>query len=250
MPRFSSDGLSLNFIDQGQGEPVVLVHGFASNLHVNWVGTKWVDTLLAAGFRVIAFDHRGHGESDKLYDPERYTIGDMAKDTVALLDHLKIEKADLLGFSMGARVAAYLAITSPQRARSLIIGGMGSRLFGGASKPDEIAAALEAPTRDHVTDPYARVFRVFAENTKSDLKALSAVIRSPRLPLTREMVGGLKIPVLVAVGTEDVVAGDPQELADAIPGAKVLPIPGKDHNKSVADPTFKEGVIAFLKGLS
>jgi pimeloyl-ACP methyl ester carboxylesterase len=247
MPRFSSDGLSLNYIDQGEGEPVVLVHGFASNLNVNWIGTKWADALLAAGFRVIAFDHRGHGESDKLYDPDRYTIGDMAKDTVALLDHLGIQKADLVGFSMGARVAAYVAITQPERVRSLTIGGMGSRLFGGASKPSEIAEALEAPTRDDVADPYARVFRVFAENTKSDLKALSAVIRSPRLPLTREMVGGLKIPVLVAVGTEDVVAGDPQELADAIPGAKVLPIPGKDHNKSVADVAFKDGVIAFLR---
>jgi pimeloyl-ACP methyl ester carboxylesterase len=247
MPHFSSDGLSLNYIDQGEGEPVVLVHGFASNLKVNWVGTKWVDALVAAGFRAIAFDHRGHGDSDKLYDPARYTIGDMARDTVALLDHLNIARADFLGFSMGARVAAYLAITEPARARSLIIGGMGARLFGGASKPDEIAEALEAPSRDDVKDPYARVFRVFAENTKSDLKALSAVIRSPRLPLTREMVGGLKIPVLVAVGTEDIVAGDPQELADAIPGATVLPIPGKDHNKSVGDQAFKDGVIAFLK---
>src|SRR5690606_16597246 len=102
------------------------------------------------------------------------------------------------------------------------------------------------PHRDDVTDPYSRTFRVFAENTKSDLKALAAVIRSPRLPLTAEMVGGLSMPVLVAVGTEDVVAGDPQALADVIPGAKVLPIPGKDHNKSVADPAFKQGVVAFL----
>src|SRR5690606_6654955 len=115
--------------------------------------------------------HRGHGQSDKLYDPDRYTIGDMAKDTLALLDHLNIEKADLIGFSMGARVAAYLAITTPERVRSLVIGGMGARLFGGASKSDEIAAALEAPHRDDVTDPYSRTFRVFAENTKSDLKA-------------------------------------------------------------------------------
>lgn len=248
MPRFSSDGLGLNYIDEGEGDPVVLIHGFASNLTVNWVGTQWVRSLVRAGYRVIAFDHRGHGQSDKLYDPARYTIGDMAKDTLALLDHLKIGRADLVGFSMGARVAAYLAATEPGRVRSLVIGGMGARLFGGASKAEEIAAALEAPHRDEVTDRYARTFRVFAENTKSDLKALAAVIRSPRLPLTREMLGGFKIPVLIAVGTEDVVAGDPQELAAAIPEAKVLPIPGKDHNKSVGDKVFKEGVIGFLKG--
>lgn len=248
MPRFTSDGLSLNYVDEGAGDPVVLVHGFASNLQVNWVGTQWVDTLVKAGFRAIAFDHRGHGLSDKLYDPARYTIGDMAKDTLALLDHLGIARADLIGFSMGARVSAFLAAQHPERVRSLVIGGMGARLFGGASKPDEIAAALEAPHRDDVTDPYARTFRVFAESTKSDLAALAAVIRSPRLPLTPEMVGGLACPVLVAVGTEDVVAGDPQELADAIPGAKVLPIPGRDHNRSVGDKVFKQGVVEFLQG--
>ena len=246
MPVFTSDGLTLNYIDEGEGEPVLLLHGFASNLSMNWVGTGWVQALVKAGRRVIAFDHRGHGASDKLYDEARYTIGHMAGDAVALLDHLGIETADLIGFSMGARVAALIAIRQPERARSLVIGGMGARLFGGASKSDAIAEALEAPSRDDVTDPYARTFRVFAEATKSDLKALAAVIRSPRLPLTREMLRELSCPVVVAVGSEDVVAGDPRELAAAIPGAQVLDIPGRDHNRSVGDKVFKDGVLKFL----
>ncbi len=246
MPSFVSDALTLNYIDEGSGDPVILIHGFASNLQINWVGTEWVKTLTQAGYRVIAFDHRGHGQSDKIYDSDRYTIREMAGDTLALMDHLAIPKADLVGYSMGARVGAYVAIEHPEKVRSLVVGGMGGRLFGGASKSDEIAKALEAPHRDDVTDAYARTFRVFAETTRGDLKALAAVIRSPRLPLTPEMLGRMSCPVLIAVGTEDDVAGDPHELAAVIPGSKVLEVPGRDHNRSVGDKVFKEGVVAFL----
>ncbi len=246
MPSFSSDGLTLNYLDRGEGDPVLLIHGFASNLQVNWVGTQWVDTLVKAGYRVIAFDHRGHGQSEKLYDPARYTIRDMAADALALLDSLGIARADVVGYSMGARVGALLAIEHPDRVRSLVIGGMGGRLFEGAPKSDEIAKALEAPSRDDVTDSYARTFRVFAEATKGDLKALAAVIRSPRLPLTREMLGTISSPVLVVVGTEDVVAGDPKVLAEAIPGARAVEVEGRDHNRCVGDKVFKEAVVGFL----
>lgn len=247
MPSFSSDGLTLNYIDEGQGDPVLLVHGFASNLVMNWVGPQWVKTLTKAGYRVIAFDHRGHGESEKIYEVERYTIRDMAKDALALLDSLGLAKVDVVGFSMGARVGALMAIEHPERVRSLVIGGMGGRLFHGASKGEEIAKALEAPSRDDIADPYVRTFRVFAEATKSDLKALAAVSRSPRMPLTPELLGRLSCPVLVAVGTEDAVAGDPHELAAVIPGAEVLEITGRDHNRSVGDKIFKEGVVEFLE---
>jgi pimeloyl-ACP methyl ester carboxylesterase len=80
MPSFSSDGLTLNYIDEGEGAPVLLIHGFASNLVMNWVGPQWVQALTRAGYRVVAFDHRGHGESEKVYEVERYTIRDMAKE--------------------------------------------------------------------------------------------------------------------------------------------------------------------------
>lgn len=246
MPSFVSDGLTLNYIDEGAGDPVILVHGFASNLQINWVGTEWIKTLTGAGYRVIAFDHRGHGQSEKIYDSNRYTIRDMAGDTLVLMEHLGIAKADLVGYSMGARVGAYIAIENPERVRSLVIGGMGGRLFEGAPKSDEIAVALEAPTRDDVTDPYARTFRVFAEATRGDLKALAAVIRSPRLPLTPERLGRISCPVLIVVGTEDDVAGDPHKLAAVIPGSKVLEVQGRDHNRCVGDKVFKEGVVAFL----
>lgn len=248
MPSFSSDGLTLNYIDEGAGDPVLLIHGFASNLQVNWVGTQWVDALVKAGYRVLAFDHRGHGQSDKIYDPARYTIGDMAADALALLDSLGIARADIVGYSMGARVGAFLAIEHRESVRSLVIGGMGGRLFEGAPKSEEIARALEAPSRDDVTDPYARTFRVFADATKGDLKALAAVIRSPRLPLTREKLGSISCPVLIVVGSEDNVAGDPEVLAAAIPGARAVSIEGRDHNRCVGDKNFKQAVIDFLAG--
>lgn len=246
MASFTHDGLDFRYVDEGDGDPVLLIHGFASNLDINWIGPQWVSTLTRAGYRVIAFDHRGHGQSGKLYDSSHYTIADMAGDALALLDHLDIGKVDIVGYSMGARVGALMAIRHPERVRSLVIGGMGSRLFGGASKSEAIAEALEAPSRDGIADPYARTFRVFAEMTKSDLKALAAVIRSPRMPLTPEMMGEIKAPVLVAVGTEDVVAGSPQELADVIADAQVLEITGRDHNRAVGDKIFKEGVVDFL----
>lgn len=246
MPLFLSQGLTLNFREEGEGDPVLLIHGFASNTQMNWVGTGWMKALAEAGYRAIAFDHRGHGGSEKIYDSAAYSISHMTEDAFALLDHLRIERADLVGYSMGARVGALMAINNPERVRSLVIGGMGARLFEGASKPEAIAEALEAPTREDVTDAYARTFRVFAEATKSDLAALAAVMRSPRMPLTPDLLARIQCPVLIAVGSEDDVAGSPHELAAHLQDASVLEIVGRDHNRTVGDKGFKTGVLEFL----
>jgi pimeloyl-ACP methyl ester carboxylesterase len=246
MPSFTSNGLNLHFIEEGAGEPVLLIHGFASSLQMNWVGTGWMKALAEAGFRAIAFDHRGHGKSEKLYDPSAYTIREMARDALALMEQLGVQRCDVVGYSMGARVGALMAIEHPERVRSLVIGGMGARLFEGAAKTEEIAQALEARTRDDVIDPYARTFRVFAEATKSDLAALAAVIRSPRLPLTPAMLAQISCPVLIVVGTEDDVAGSPQELAVHVPGAEVVEIARRDHNRTVGDKAFRDSVTSFL----
>ena len=246
MARFANGGVEIAYLDEGDGDPIVLVHGFASTKEVNWLHPGWVATLTRDGRRLIALDNRGHGASGKLYDPSAYHSATMADDVRALLDHLKIERADVMGYSMGARITAFLAVTHPERVRSAIFGGLGIRLVEGVGLPESIADALEAPSLDNVRDPTGRVFRIFADQTKSELRALAACIRGSRQTLSRADVGGIRAPVLVAVGTKDQVAGSAQELAALIPGARALDIPDRDHMLAVGDKVFKQGVIDFL----
>jgi pimeloyl-ACP methyl ester carboxylesterase len=246
MARFRNGDVEIAYLDEGKGDPVVLVHGFASNKETNWLNPGWVETLTRAGYRAIALDNRGHGASSKLYDPAAYHSARMADDVRALLDHLQIERADVMGYSMGARIAAFLAVAHPERVRSLILGGLGIRLVEGVGLPESIAAALEAPSLADVTDATGRLFRNFAEQTNSDLKALAACIRGSRQTLSREQVGAIKAPVLIAVGSKDPVAGSAQALAALIPGARALEIPRRDHMLAAGDKVFKEGVLDFL----
>jgi pimeloyl-ACP methyl ester carboxylesterase len=246
MPSFTHDGVEIAFLDEGEGEPIVLVHGFASNKEVNWVGPAWMSALTRAGRRAIALDDRGHGASTKLYDPAAYHSSLMAEDVRALLDHLGLKRADVFGYSMGARIAAYLALAHPDRVRAVVLGGLGIRLVEGVGLPDTIADGLEAPSLADVADPTARLFRAFAEQTKSDLGALAACLRGSRQTLSRAEVGRIAVPVLVAVGSEDPIAGSPQELAALIPGARAFVIPGRDHMLAVGDRTFKSAVLDFL----
>ena len=177
MPRFSYDGVEIAFLDQGEGEPIVLVHGFASNKEVNWVAPGWVTTLTRAGRRVIALDNRGHGASTKLYDPAAYHSAIMAGDVRALIEHLGLPRADVMGYSMGARNTVFLALANPERVRSAVLGGVGIGLVERAGLSDSIAEALEAPSLAAVSDPTGHMFRAFAEQTKSDLRALAACLR-------------------------------------------------------------------------
>jgi pimeloyl-ACP methyl ester carboxylesterase len=246
MPRFEHDGVEIAFLDEGDGEPIVLIHGFASNKEVNWVATGWVTTLTRAGRRVVALDNRGHGGSTKLYDPAAYHSAIMAEDARALLDHLGLGRADVMGYSMGARNTAFLALAHPDRVRSAVLGGLGIRLVDGVGLPDTVADALEAPSLADVTDSTGSMFRSFAEQTHSDLRALAACVRGSRETLSRGEVGRIAVPMLVAVGTKDTIAGLPEELAVLVPGAKALPIPNRDHMLAVGDKTFKAGVLEFL----
>jgi hypothetical protein len=249
MLTFSSSGVRIAYVDhpcEGANTPIVLVHGFASTHAVNWHNTNWVRTLGQAGFRVIALDNRGHGQSEKLYDPEAYSSDEMARDVLNLLDHLDIPRADVMGYSMGARITAHLALMAPDRVRSALFGGLGIHLIEGVGLPLGIAEAMDAPSLDDLTDPTQRMFRAFAEQNKQDLRALAACIRGSRQSLTREAVRTIAMPVLVSVGTRDTIAGDPHALADLIPKGEAFDIPGRDHNLAVGDRAHKEAVTSFL----
>lgn len=251
MKTFDSDGVALAYLDEAgehpDAEPILLIHGFASNTATNWIDTGWVSELLSAGYRVIAFDNRGHGQSEKLYRLEDYGAPLMAEDARRLLDHLGIPKAHVMGYSMGARIAAFLALAHPGRIASLVFGGLGINMVRGMAGTGPIAHALEAPSADDVKSQAARTFRVFAEQTKSDLKALAACIRSARAPITAEAVSTLSAPVLIAVGENDVVGGAAADLAALIPGAEAFVIAGREHMKAVGDRTFKTVVRTFLE---
>jgi pimeloyl-ACP methyl ester carboxylesterase len=247
MPQFlTDDRVEIAFIDEGEGEPIVLVHGFASNKEVNWVVPGWVATLTGAGRRAIALDNRGHGASGKVYEPAAYHSAVMAEDVRALLDHLRLTRADVMGYSMGARITAFLALAHSDRVRTAVLGGLGFRLVEGVGLPDSIANALEASSLAEVRDPTAYMFRAFAEQTKSDLRALAACMRGSRQTLSPAEVGRIAVPVMVAVGEKDPIAGSPEALAALIPGAKALVISGRDHMLAVGDRVFKSAVIEFL----
>jgi len=246
MPSFHNGDVEIAYLDEGEGEPIMLVHGFASSKNVNWVYPTWVSELKKAGRRVIALDNRGHGDSGKLYDAASYEIAVMAGDVVALLDHLGFERADVMGYSLGSRMTAVIALNQPHRLRSAILGGIGIGLTDGGGPGENVALALEAPSLDDVTDPVGRTFRAFADQTRSDRRALAACLRGSRRLMTREEAAAIKVPVLIAVGTTDEIAGSAQALGKIIPGAEVLDIPNRDHMRAVGDKVYKAGVIDFL----
>lgn len=249
MQQFHHDGFDIAYIDEGDrdAEPILLIHGFASTYRINWVQPGWVQTLTRAGYRAIAFDHRGHGETSKSYDTSVYTPTAMASDAAALLDHLGIPRAHVFGYSMGARVSAFLALEHPQRVATLIFGGLGMGMVEGVGDWDPIAEALRAPSLDDVTHPRGRMFRAFADQTKSDRKALAACIETSRQELSPHDVGRIAQPTLIAVGTTDDIAGDAHRLADLMPNAEAFDIVGRDHMLSVGDRTFKARALEFLK---
>jgi pimeloyl-ACP methyl ester carboxylesterase len=247
MQFFNHDGFDLAFIDQGDGEPVLLIHGFASSHSVNWVTPGWVKTLTEAGYRAIAFDNRGHGASSKSYEPEDYRAQKMAGDAAALLDHLGIPRAHVMGYSMGARIAAFTALDYPEKVATLILGGLGEGMVKGVGDWDPIADALLADDPASIRHPRGRMFRTFADQTRSDRRALAACIQTSRDLIGADEITGIYQPTLVAVGTTDDIAGSPAALAELMPHGEAFAIEGRDHMLSVGDRTFKKRVLEFLR---
>jgi pimeloyl-ACP methyl ester carboxylesterase len=240
-------GIRLAFDVVGEGPPIVLVHGFASNRFMNWRGPGWYDTLTRAGRQVIAFDVRGHGRSDKPHAREAYEEGELARDIVRLLDHLGHAQADVMGYSMGGFITLRLLHDDPGRVRRAIIAGVGENYYvRGRLQTDAIAAGLRAGDASEVVEAVPRQFRLFAEQGKNDLEALALCMTRERYAIGREGFAGLNAPVLIVLGEKDTVTGPPGALADALPSARVEIVANRDHMSTVGDKVYKAAVLDFL----
>ncbi len=247
MPFASRGGVSLAYERHaGALPPAVFIHGWCCDR--SYLAPQAAH-FTAAGRAVLELDLRGHGESEKLYDPAAYSSQVMAEDVRRLMDHLDIPRAAVMGYSMGARISAFLALGHPHRIRSLVFGGLGIGMVDGVGDWDPIADALMAPSIDSVAHDRGRMFRAFADQTKSDRLALAACIRTSRDLITPEEIARIDVPTLIGVGTKDDIAGSPQELAALMRDARALDIPNRDHMLAVGDRVFKKAVLDFYAGL-
>lgn len=243
--NFDNDGVRLHFELHGpdDGAPVVLVHGFASDYKLNWVGTRWQETLTSAGYRVIGLDCRGHGSSDKPHDPAAYALEIMAADVRRLLEHLEIEAANYLGYSMGAKIGVQGMLDFPKRLDRVVLGGIG---WGGAfGAAGQIAKALRGGPID---GPVAKTFYEFAKaRPLNDLEALAACILGPQPKPDPKALASITNPVLVVVGEQDDIVADVDSLIESIPTARLVRIAGRNHMSAVPAGEFKKAVLEFLE---
>lgn len=253
MPDFKIADLKRLTLSYAVAEPegdaratVLLIHGFASTAQVNWFNTSWVRTLTDAGFRVIAFDNRGHGQSQKFYQPTEYGPDIFSEDALALLDHLGVEQCHVIGYSMGARITAWLAAHAPERLGCAVLGGMGENIFGQSGGYEPIAQALETDDLTSITDAKAMTFRKFADATGNDRMALAACIRKSQAQITPEIIKAIQIPTLVVVGDDDDTAGRAQPLVDMLPNGMAVTLPGLNHMKATGAKGFKDAALEFL----
>ncbi len=245
MATFDSfDGLTLYYHDEGDGEPVVLLHGFAADTNINWVRSGVFDALLDEGYRVVMLDARGHGLSAKPHEAGAYADDAMTRDVQALLEHLGFGECRVVGYSMGAATAMRLAATDPRVVRAVLLGVGGVTIADDGRDRGAFAAGLLAHDPAEIHDPIAAQFRTLADSVRADRLALAAWASAEHTDVA-PLLGEIRVPVLVVAGSDDVLAGSPDDLAGRIPGASAVTVPG-DHFTSNAQPALHEAVIAFL----
>jgi pimeloyl-ACP methyl ester carboxylesterase len=257
MTKFAlrNDGVRIAYEVSGEGEPVVLVHGFASDRVQNWRAPGWYQTLNNAGYQVVALDCRGHGESDKPHDPDMYSHATMAEDVVTVMQDAGIERALLMGYSMGGYISMSLLIKHPKLFRKVVIAGVGASHLdlnaaeAAVADPERRSAIADALLVDDVStikDETARNFRLFAYQPGKDRFALAACMRGSRDVFTREQLSHSQRPVLVVCGEKDVLTGPPDPLAAAFADGRAVTVPKRDHMTTVGDKVYKQAVLDFL----
>jgi pimeloyl-ACP methyl ester carboxylesterase len=244
VPFFDADGVRLAYYLEGadDGIPTALLHGFASDFELNWRGTRWIETLTRAGRLVVGLDFRGHGASDKPTRPQEYGEEVLAHDVTALLRHLEIGEADVVGYSMGGRVALRLASLAPERLGRVVAGGVGGA--GAIGQAEAIAERMLGGREPG--HPIADTFYEFAAARQvNELQALAACIRglasSPALD-----AAAIRVPVLIVDGDRDELARGGADLAAAIPNGSYFELAGRDHLSAVPDRRFKDAALSFL----
>ena len=243
----SFDGARIAYTVQGSGPAVLLLHGFAADHVLNWARPGVIDALTGAGRRVIATDARGHGASDKPHDPDRYAGDAMVRDAQAVLDHLGVERVDVVGYSMGSMVAARLVPEEP-RTRALVLGGVGATVTPprtGGRAPEAVAAALLADEPASIDSVAGKAFREFADFTGADRHALAALSRSDALRYSVRF-DAITVPTLVVTGADDTLIRSPSELAERLPSARSVTVAG-DHLGAPYDPAFSRALVEFLE---
>lgn len=251
MQFFDADGVQIAYEVAGDGPPILLAHGFGAGYELNWKLTGWPDTLVQSGRRVIGFDCRGHGRSGRPNAPDQYANGQMPRDVIRLLDHLGIECADVIGYSMGAWLLLPLLGAHTARIHSAILGGAGLPVLDARPFHGALIAAFEGreppPTATPDERMGAEMFRTFALAVGNDLSALACVLRSGVVSseALRNLASSSQ-PVLVFAGDGDTIANDPGALAALIPGAHLLLVPGCDHLTAVRSPLVQQAVLSFL----
>ncbi|MGD9720743.1 MAG: alpha/beta fold hydrolase [Pirellulales bacterium] len=256
---FDSAGVKIHYVVEGEGEPVLLIHGFTANIQMQW-GLPGVISKLKNDYRVIAIDNRGHGKSGKPHDPKQYGP-EMVNDVVRLLDHLNLPKAHIVGYSMGGFMTNYLVNTHPDRVLTATLGGAG---WSRDNDPNmkfigDLADSLEAgkgigPLLERLTPPgqpkpdeqqIAFVNQMVMAN--NDPKALAACIRGMAgLTVTEAQLRSNKVPALALIGSQDPLKLGVDEMAQVMANLRVEVIENTDHMTAFSAPKFIGDLQEFL----
>jgi pimeloyl-ACP methyl ester carboxylesterase len=246
MPYFDSRGVRIHYEDHGDDAPVVLVHGFGTDARAHWDESGLI-RFLAARYRVVAPDARGHGRSDKPHSRDHYGMHNMCGDIVGLLAHLGIRRTLLVGYSMGSRICLELLYDYPDYFRAAVLGGFGAN--GAMSIPgqrDRIAAALLADDPATIVDDLPRRFRRGVDSGGNDLKALAACMGAEEGIRDLSILPRVRIPVLFLTGTRDRLVGNPHGMRPFFEDSSVIQIEGGDHATSPTDERFHQAIGNFF----
>lgn len=250
MATFESAGYAIAYDDIAgdNGRPMILVHGFTSNRQEGWARLGWYGAFERKRIRSVALDNRGHGESAKPHEPEAYSRDAMSNDILNLMDHLGIERAHIMGYSMGSRLAIAAAMKAPKRFATLTVGGVGDKMFEARVPGNPMAEAMEAADIESIKEPMLKSFRQFADEQGEDRLALAALTRNRGAEFTREELATVTVPTLVVAGSRDELAGNPDVLAKVFPDGRAVTLPGCDHFSAIPHALYKATVFDFLDG--